>query len=277
VSQNAVYVWTASWRRGSDGARASSAVFRLPLSALGDGRGAAQREHYRRLPAPGGPVLHNRFVGDWLLWGGADGAWALRQAGHDEPQALRPPHAVERIEAMGRHAVLVGNAGTDLHFTGVRLSERDAQLAGGHVQTGARQGETRTHGFFHQATGRDEGLVGLPVLGPGTGRGHGVYGGAQGAAAVLYLRQRDLAFSALGTLEADGGQARDDGCKASCVDWYGNARPIFLGERVFALLGYELVEGRLARGLGNERIDERRRVSFAPGAPAREGVFSPFD
>jgi hypothetical protein len=184
---------------------------------------------------------------------------------------------VERIEAMGRHAVLVGNAGADLHFTPVRLSEREAQLVHGHVQAGARQGETRTHGFFHQATGRDEGLLGLPVLGPGTGRRHGVYAGAQGAAAVLYLRQRQLAFNPLGSLEADAGRARDDGCKASCVDWYGNARPIFLGERVFALLGYELVEGRLSRGLGSERIEERRRVSFAPGAPAREGVYSPFN
>lgn len=257
--------------------RGGMALLRLPLSALGDGRGAAQREHYRRLPGAGGHVLHNRFVGDWLLWGGADGAWALRHAGPGEPQALILPHAVERIEAMGRHAVLVGNAGSDLHFTGVRLSEREAQFAGRHVQPGARQGETRTHGFFHQATGRDEGLVGLPVLGPGTRRGHGVYGGSQGAAAVLYLRQRDLAFSALGSLEADGSRTRDDGCKASCVDWYGNARPIFLGERVFALLGYELVEGRLSRGFGSERIEERRRVSFAPGTPAREGVYSPFN
>jgi hypothetical protein len=49
------------------------------------------------------------------------------------------------------------------------------------------------------------------------------------------------------------------------VDWYGNARPIFLGERVFALLGYELVEGRIeAAAEGEERIQESRRVSFAP-------------
>ena len=27
-----------------------------------------------------------------------------------------------------------------------------------------------------------------------------------------------------------------DDCQASCVDWYGNARPIFIGERLFALL-----------------------------------------
>ncbi len=46
------------------------------------------------------------------------------------------------------------------------------------------------------------------------------------------------------------------------MDWYCTACPIFIGERVFALLGYELVEGRVA----NERIVERRRTSFAPAA-----------
>ncbi|MND00709.1 hypothetical protein D3C83_194220 [compost metagenome] len=46
----------------------------------------------------------------------------------------------------------------------------------------------------------------------------------------------------------------------SCLDWYGNARPIFLNGRIFALLGYELVEGRESRGV----IEEVRRVSFAP-------------
>jgi hypothetical protein len=52
--------------------------------------------------------------------------------------------------------------------------------------------------------------------------------------------------------------------QVSCVDWCANARPIFLRGRIFALLGYELMEG------GEEddgRIRELRRVSFAPGAP----------
>ena len=66
----------------------------------------------------------------------------------------------------------------------------------------------------------------------------------------------------LGDLSANAGGngGTDDGCKASCVDWYGNARPLFLRGRVFALLGYEIVEGRLGGGL----IAEVRRTSFAP-------------
>ena len=58
------------------------------------------------------------------------------------------------------------------------------------------------------------------------------------------------------------GETVDDGCRASCVDWYGNARPIFLRGRIFALMGYELVEGRDDDG----RIHEVRRVSYAPRA-----------
>ena len=78
----------------------------------------------------------------------------------------------------------------------------------------------------------------------------------------LYLRNDVLRLKPMGELAAHAERAVDDGCKASCVDWYGNARPIFIGERVFALLGYELVEGRVS----NERIVERRRTSFAPVA-----------
>jgi hypothetical protein len=88
-------------------------------------------------------------------------------------------------------------------------------------------------------------------------------------------------------LQAAEGGARDDACKASCVDWYGNARPIFLGDRVLALMGYEIVEGRLHGGgwrfgeqpgvLAAEQIVERRRISFAPNAAWREGRYSPFN
>ena len=88
---------------------------------------------------------------------------------------------------------------------------------------------------------------------------------------MLFLRNRSLGLQAMGELAAHEGPVQPDQCRASCVDWYGNARPIFLGERVLALLGYELVEGRLTRGLAGERIDELRRVSFAPQPPIAWG------
>jgi len=279
---------------GSERTAGAFALLCVPLAEFADGRAAARREHYRQLPAVQGWQVQNRYVGDWLLWGGASGAardgapaaWALRYAQAGEPRALSPGHGVERIEALGRDAVLVGNAGADLHFSAVRLGRGDPQLAGRHVQSGAAQGETRTHGFFYRGIREDEGLLGLPVLRSGSGRRGGVHAGGQGAASVVYLRNRALQFTALGSLDASGDRGpADDACKASCVDWYGNARPIFLGERVFALLGYELVEGQLewqgwrwgdAAELPSDRIVERRRVSFAPVAPWREGRYWPF-
>src|SRR5262249_31070959 len=95
---------------GAERSRGALVLLRVPLSAFGDGRGAAQLQHYRRLPGGEGGALQNRYVGDWLLWGG-QGAWALRFA---QPSAavaeLQPGHAVERIEALGEQGLLVGNA-----------------------------------------------------------------------------------------------------------------------------------------------------------------------
>ena len=78
---------------------------------------------------------------------------------------------------------------------------------------------------------------------------------------MLFLRNRDLHLNRAGALRSRGGGTMDDACKASCVDWYGNARPIFIGQRVFALMGYELVEGRIE----GDRVLERRRIDFTPG------------
>jgi hypothetical protein len=50
-----------------------------------------------------------------------------------------------------------------------------------------------------------------------------------------------------------------DGCKASCEDWYGNARPILLRERVLALLGMSWWRGRWTGWMR-----EVRRARFAP-------------
>ena len=255
---------------GAHTSRGRTALLRVPLSAFGDGRSAAASEHYRRLPGPEQAALQNRFVGDWLLWGAGENAWALRYAGNSAAVALEPGHAVERIEPMGAQALLVGNAGVDLHFSAVRLpavrSRSEARIEGHHVQAGSRQGETRSHGFFYRATGADEGLLGLPVLSSESTRHTAYPARPQPSAAVVVLRQRGLSFTALGDLAAQAGPRVEDGCKASCTDWYGNARPIFLGQRVIALLGYELVEGQLQGQGRGERIVETRRVNFSPRA-----------
>ena len=105
-------------------------------------------------------------------------------------------------------------------------------------------------------------MLGLPVARPLAYSPSRFLGSS---AAMLFLRREQRRLSPAGELEAHAEKARDDGCIVSCVDWYGNARPIFLGDRTFALLGYELVEGRVSGG----RIREVARLNFAPEAPKK--------
>jgi len=260
---------------GGDRGSGGLALLRVALARFGDGRAAAPPVAYRRLPdlAPG--VRANRYIGDWLVYGSAPWGWhnspvdkpgrplhALRPAAREPVLSIDLGRGGERIEALSGHALVVGGAKGDLHFSSLRLDGATASLASVLVRPQAAQAESRTHGFFYRPWSAQEGIIGLPIVGPG--RGGGRMAQLHGSAAVLYLRNRDLALAPAGELAASDEASVDDHCRASCVDWYGNARPIFIGDRVFALLGYELVEGRLA----GERIVERRRIGFAPGAAA---------
>jgi hypothetical protein len=260
------------WRGESSGGNLS--LLRVPVRDFGDGQASAPAQAYAHLPAAGEGSLQNRFVGQRLLYGAgsgwrrpAPGTMGQLQVVHFADQAraetLALPHGVDRIEALGSDAIAVGTDGQDLHFSSVQLAAR-ARVAGRYVQTQAAQGETRSHGFFYKPEGGDSGLVGLPVRGSGQGGYRQLWDEPAG---MLYLRNKRLKLSGVGSLASRRGIGKDDGCRASCVDWYGNARPIFLRNRVFALLGYELVEGRVLKAPGAaERLVETRRISFAPGS-----------
>lgn len=244
-----------------------TALLRVPLKSFSDGDDAAPRSAYRALPKPQGYTFQNRFVGDHLLygtgsgWGGPEKSsstlFSVRYAGAEAASALPLPHGVDRIEALGTDAIVVGTDGEDLSFSPVALGGTAPRLAPRYVRKDAAQGELRSHGFFYKPTGDQAGLLGLPIAEAGRPGYEHLF---EGSASVLFVENRGLSLSELGALAARPARGQDDGCRASCVDWYGNARPLFLKNRVFALLGYELVEGDLSAG----NISERRRVSFAP-------------
>ncbi|MGH8050238.1 MAG: beta-propeller domain-containing protein [Arenimonas sp.] len=244
----------AMWRAESKAG--DLAMLRVDLNDFGDGTGSTKFRHYKGLPSLGNSWgLQNRFVGDWFLYGSAYGnnsnkAYAVRYATPDKAQALKLSHDVQRIEVMGDDAIVVGNSQQDLKFTSIKLAQT-ATAVSTYTQSGAVQGESRSHGFFYRPTDADHGVVGLPVL-SNAGQGE--------SAAVMFLQNRGLKLSSLGKLNSRADSSIDDACKASCVDWYGNARPIFIGERAYALMGYELVEGRFINGA----VKEKRRLNFAP-------------
>ncbi|HEU0290036.1 MAG TPA: hypothetical protein VFR39_04725, partial [Burkholderiales bacterium] len=165
---------------------------------------------------------------------------------------------VDRIEALGANAVIVGSDGRDLHFTSLRLAA-SASAQDRYTRKDAAQGETRSHGFYYKPDSENAGMVGLPIIGGGQSAARQL---RHNSAAVLFLRNQSLRLSELGALDSQGAANANDGCRASCVDWYGNARPVFVNNRVFALMGYEIVEGRVS----GSQIAEVQRVSFSPVA-----------
>jgi hypothetical protein len=258
----------AMW--AAEAAAGDVALMRVPVSNFTDGSQAAPAENYRALPKPEGYTFQNRFVGDHLLYGTGSGwgypvgvdnsnLFAVRWADNQsEVDKLALPHGVDRIEQMGSHAVVIGTDGKNLLFTSLRLG-RSTEVAGRFTREGASQGELRSHGFFYKPDGPNSGTLGLPISRPSRPGYRHLF---ESSAAILFLRNDSLQFEVVGELGARSERAVDDACRASCVDWYGNARPLFVRGRVLALLGYEIVEGFKDDG----RIHEMRRVNFAPRA-----------
>jgi len=257
---------------GAEVAAGDVALFRTSLDNFSDGSDTAARSNYRELPKPEGYTFQNRFVGDYLLYGTGSG-WGRpeqKDAGNlyavnwkdGETNTLNLKHGIDRIESMGKDAVIVGTNGQDLYFSPVRLG-LTPRLKESYSRKNASQGELRSHGFFYKPDGADSGLLGLPIRGEARPGYEHLF---NDSASILFLRNDSLNFSEMGELDSNPNKSLDDNCRASCVDWYGNARPLFIRGRVFALLGYEIVEGSVS---GN-RIKETRRVSYSPRSSRRD-------
>lgn len=257
---------SAMW--AAESSQGAVALFRVPLSGFADGSAPVQPEHYRLLPQPSDGAFLNRFIGTQLLygigdsWGPSEGSerstlFVVDVRGGDIDR-IELPHSVDRIEPMQTNAVVIGTDESErLHFTGLRLGRWPSSVQH-YSMPKASQGELRSHGFFYLPHPDRTGTFGLPVRGGGeSGWKHLV----EDSIAVLFLENTGHDFKELGLLAGTvADEEPDDNCVASCVDWYGNSRPIFLRDRVFALVGYELIEGTFRNG----RIKAARRIDFTP-------------
>jgi hypothetical protein len=251
---------------GAEVAAGDVALMRVPLSSFSEGSQDVPGFNYRKLPKPSGYTFQNRFVGDYLLYGTGSGWGYPQQTGRSSLVAVRwaggevnrilLPHGVDRIEQLGNDAVVIGTDGTDLQFSAVRLGEWP-EVADRFTRKGASQAELRSQGFFYKPDGPDSGTLGLPISTPARPGYQHLF---DSSSAILFLRNKSLHFEEVGELAARSDKAVDDACRASCVDWYGNSRPIFVQGRVLALMGYEIVEGTMGEG----RMRELRRVNYAP-------------
>lgn len=259
----------------------SAALLTLDLSRFGDGSGQARDQDYRLLPPipeNGDYGVQNRFVGRHLFYGvGVDdddyepmgGVLHVVDLDRGGVQTHILDGRVVRIEPVGRDALVLTENAEGLSFRTYNLTPTTGRYRPQFTDTflleDAAQAEYRSHAFFYRpdpvAADGEAGFLGLPVFEPNS------YGNrfSQVDARIVFLRRLNDRLTRVGDLYGWADPA-DDLCRASCFDWYGDARPIFVGERIFALLGYELVEGRIRDG----RISPSRRVNFAPERPTKD-------
>jgi beta propeller domain-containing protein len=192
------------------------------------------------------------------------------------PEAVRPltlGHSVIRAERVADDIVLTGYR--DRRGLSISLIDLDARprVAATVLLAGRYESEGRSHAFNSLVGDDGGGLMGLPTVrrADDSDRRH------------WRSRASDLSFlefDASGRLRPVGELERrfdyvdgyddatrvedEDGvpgyeCQVSCIDWYGNSRPIFTDGRIFGLAGAELIEGRMEGG----RIRELQRINIA--------------
>jgi hypothetical protein len=244
------------------------ALLRVPLSEFGDGSRAAPRERYRALPSPGAGALGVGFVGDWLIYGLRANrpsdvvrgpAIAVRWADGSGASHIDLPHAVERVEALGPGALLVGGDGDSLHLSTLRLGRDTAMLVDRHA---IRNWGMDSPAVAYRADGPDTGVLAVPVRGSERPRGTPVLYGRD---RIRFVRNRGLRLEPMGEVAA-GAFPGDDACLRGCRIWFGDTRAVFHDGRILALLGYEVVEA--AENAGS--IHEVRRAGFMPTPPTAD-------
>lgn len=268
-------MWNAEYRDGA------LALLTLPFDRFGAGAADPVAGDYRPLGGvpENGQRMQNRFVGRQLVYAISNDGWdpetrastvSVVPLDGGPMTTWLMSGGVERIEPMGRDALVVARTGEGVAFQTIDLVDDQPdryspapRLAHEYVLEDTYGAETRSHAFFYQPAADSPdgefGILGLPVM-QDTEGDNGLF---DASADLAFLRRGNDRLALLGLLESRPESQADDGCIASCVDWYGDARPIFIGERIFALLGYELVEGRPE----GRAIEEINRVSFAPRAP----------
>lgn len=255
--------------------------FRLPLNSLSTTPREAPARSYARVPSPGTGAYEVRFTETHVTYGGRSGYSNYPPGADQPPQTARvitvpvsrpagatqieAPHSVIRIERAGNDIVLTGYRTEDgLSLSVLDLGTRpritDTQLLQGRFES-----ENRSHAF-NSFIGQDgSGLMGLPTVTRVKQAGRWVWRSQASDVSFLSIDAAGQ-LGDIGALESrPNAQDPSYRCEVSCIDWYGNTRALYIGNRVFGLSATELVEGVVSGG----RIGEVRRLNLSAPVGAR--------
>jgi beta propeller domain-containing protein len=277
--------------------------FTLPLAGLSSTIAEAPAEAFTTLPPVASHYVASRFTDRHLVYGGLSGFRRglpdLTNWDANEPYAQRVraepgqpayalpiarPSAVRRLDI--RHSVIrAERVGDDIVLTGYRdrgglivtMIDLDGppSIASQARLRGRYESEGRSHAFNSLVERDGSGLMGLPTV-PRISDSNREYWRSRASDLSFLEFDRQGQLNPIGELsrsfdyadEKPDGDQDEDGvpgyeCEVSCVDWYGNSRPIFTEGRIFALSGTELIEGRVENGA----ILEVQRLNIALARP----------
>jgi hypothetical protein len=282
----AVVDWQSAACPGGWSTPATLTFFDAPMSAFTGTFSDAPGGRYVPLPSPGTSDYEARFTEKHLVYGAREGwgSWAPAESEAPRengvaivvpvdnpswPVTLDVPHDVIRAERAGPYMALTGykdHKGLSLSL--IDLRGEDPKVASTHVLTNRYESESRSHAFNSRIGADGAGLIGLPTVTRSEESERWWWWSA--SSDLTYIAtDADGELSEAGELIAtrvdpDAESTTGYECEVSCVDWYGNSRPIFTGGRYLALLNSELVEGKLEDGF----IEEVRRIDLL--APPKE-------
>ena len=150
-------------------------------------------------------------------------------------QELEVPGYLTRLELMGSIGTFMAlNSEDGLQVATAINLEAEAEVVLGETFNNQSESESRSHGFYFKS---DEtgGRLGLPVI-----NGQHFDWTNQSSAIAFFRVNQAGEITKWG--EAISGDQSELSCSSSCVDWYGNTRPLFLKNRVYALMGGEVTE-----------------------------------
>ncbi|MBI1253187.1 MAG: hypothetical protein GC196_02425 [Hyphomonas sp.] len=253
--------------------------FDTPLSALSATLTDAPGGSYMPLPSPGTSDYEARFTESHLVYGARDGwgSWVPEEGDEARedgraiivplanpawPFTLSVPHGVIRAERAGPYMALTGyRDAKGLSVSLIDLRKDAPDVASTLVLENRFESENRSHSFNSRIGADGKGLIGLPTV-TRSEESERWWWWSESSDLSYLATDADGKLSKAGDLIAarrDPEAENPTGyqCEVSCVDWYGNARPIFTGGRVLALVNSELIEGVLENGTVMEvrRID----------------------
>jgi len=175
-------------------------------------------------------------------------------------------HTVIRAEQFGDHDIVLAGYRDRSGLIVTRLALTGTPRVGSSVKLEGRfESEGRSHAFNGLVERDGRGLMGVPTVPQRSQSGRWWWRSVPSDVSFIRMASSG-SLAPLGELTSKLVHDKDDddgirgySCEVSCVDWYGNSRPIFTDGRIFALSGGEIIEGQI----GDGAIEEVQRINFA--------------